>query len=152
MFFLAVQDSSIGQLVTLARLSHVPLTLLYSSLTKLFLLLLLALWKPSKIPSTRAFAQVNGTDTGLYQELMSHEYTRRALEMLDDDKLDREWIVRNVLGGLSAGFGLRGEHAVLLMQGPRGTYRTFAVVLDMPPAFTTLIILIGYVPQDCDID
>lgn len=28
--------------------------------------------------------------------------------MLDDEKLDREWIVRNVLGGMSAGFGLRG--------------------------------------------
>lgn len=28
--------------------------------------------------------------------------------MLDEDKLDREWVVRNVLGGMSAGFGLRG--------------------------------------------
>ena len=33
-----------------------------------------------------------------------------ALEILDDDKLDREWIVRNVLGGMSAGFGLRGAY------------------------------------------
>lgn len=31
-----------------------------------------------------------------------------AMELLDDDKLDREWIVRNVLGGMAAGFGLRG--------------------------------------------
>jgi hypothetical protein len=29
-------------------------------------------------------------------------------EILDDDKLDREWIIRNILGGMSAGFGLRG--------------------------------------------
>lgn len=29
--------------------------------------------------------------------------------MFDDDKLDREWVVRNVLGGMSAGFGLRGN-------------------------------------------
>jgi hypothetical protein len=28
--------------------------------------------------------------------------------MIDDDKLDREWAIRNVLGGMSAGFGLRG--------------------------------------------
>lgn len=31
-----------------------------------------------------------------------------SLEILDDDKLDREWVVRNVLGGMAAGFGLRG--------------------------------------------
>jgi hypothetical protein len=27
---------------------------------------------------------------------------------LDDDVLDRTWLVRNLLGGMSAGFGLRG--------------------------------------------
>lgn len=32
----------------------------------------------------------------------------RALTLLDDDKLDREWIVRNILGGMATGFGLRG--------------------------------------------
>lgn len=32
-----------------------------------------------------------------------------ALEILDEDRLDREWIVRNVLGGMAAGFGLRGK-------------------------------------------
>lgn len=31
-----------------------------------------------------------------------------VFEILDDDKLDREWVIRNVLGGMSAGFGLRG--------------------------------------------
>jgi hypothetical protein len=29
--------------------------------------------------------------------------------MLDDGVLDRAWVVRNVLGGMAAGFGLRGE-------------------------------------------
>lgn len=33
--------------------------------------------------------------------------------MLDDDKLDREWAIRNVLGGMSAGFGLRGMYSML---------------------------------------
>ncbi len=28
--------------------------------------------------------------------------------LLDDDVLDRTWLVRNLLGGMSAGFGLRG--------------------------------------------
>ena len=84
----------------LFRLSHVPLTLLYSSLTKLFLLLLLTLWKPSR--SSRSNDQTR----------LSEQYTgslRHALELLDDDKLNREWVVRNVLGGMAAGFGLRGE-------------------------------------------
>ena len=30
------------------------------------------------------------------------------LHLLDDDVLDRTWLVRNMLGGMSAGFGLRG--------------------------------------------
>ncbi|PSR74259.1 hypothetical protein PHLCEN_2v10003 [Hermanssonia centrifuga] len=48
-----------------------------------------------------------------------------ALEILDDDKLDREWVVRNILGGMAAGFGLR-------------------VVLDCHPFFTTIIIIVGW--------
>lgn len=90
------------------RLSHVPLTLLYSSLTKLFLLLLLALWKPSSAPSNRPAVYVNATEGSIFQELLAHNITQKALEILDDDKLDREWVVRNVLGGMAAGFGLRG--------------------------------------------
>lgn len=33
------------------------------------------------------------------------------LNILDEDSLDREWVVRNVLGGMAAGFGLRGKRA-----------------------------------------
>ena len=61
------------------------------------------------MPSTRVLAQRNGTETGWLDSFISHSATQQALEILDDDKLDREWIVRNVLGGLSAGFGLRGR-------------------------------------------
>ncbi|EJD06744.1 Arv1-domain-containing protein [Fomitiporia mediterranea MF3/22] len=106
-------------------LSQVPLTLLYSSLTKLFLLLLLALWKPSSVPSSQPSLPRNTTEASFFRDLMAHDVTRRALEMLDDDKLDREWVVRNVLGGMAAGFGLR-------------------VVLDIQPVFTTIIILTGW--------
>lgn len=35
-------------------------------------------------------------------------FITRALEILDEDQLDRQWVVRNVLGGMAAGFGLRG--------------------------------------------
>jgi len=48
-----------------------------------------------------------------------------ALEILNEDRLDREWVVRNVLGGMAAGFGLR-------------------VILDCHPIFTTMIILVGW--------
>lgn len=85
------------------RLSHIPLTLLYSSLTKLFLLLLLSLWKPSSAPSS---GDVSGTHISSFASI---EAARAALQVLDDDKLDREWVVRNVLGGMAAGFGLRGK-------------------------------------------
>ncbi|KAI5122524.1 hypothetical protein M0805_005251 [Coniferiporia weirii] len=106
------------------RISHIPLTILYSSLTKLFLLLLLALWKPSSVPSGRTSPASSG-EGGLLEGLLAHEVTQKALEILDDDKLDREWVVRNVLGGMAAGFGLR-------------------VVLDIHPWFTTMVILIGW--------
>jgi len=112
------------------RLSHVPLTLLYSSLTKLFLLLLLSVWKPtSSVTNTSiihtshsriSHESVNSTTT-----ILDNWVIQTALELLDEDKLDREWIVRNLLGGMAAGFGLR-------------------VVLDIHPVFTTIIVLSGW--------
>ncbi|KAJ7183294.1 Arv1-like family-domain-containing protein [Mycena filopes] len=89
------------------RFSLIPLTLFYSSLTKLFLLFLLTIWRPSAGSAPR----------------QSNSY---AFQLFDDDKVDREWVVRNVLGGMSAGFGLR-------------------VVLDSHPFFTTIIIISGWV-------
>ena len=84
------------------RLSHVPLTLLYSSLSKLFLLFLLSIWRPSTTNSTQIFTErAKGT-------ILAHPIINSALEILDDDKLDKEWVIRNVLGGMAAGFGLRG--------------------------------------------
>ncbi|KAF9815826.1 hypothetical protein IEO21_04338 [Rhodonia placenta] len=96
------------------RYSHVPLTLLYSSLTKLFLLFLLSIWRPA--PSA---APVGIDATSIHPIAVS------ILRVFDEDQLDREWIVRNVLGGMAAGFGLR-------------------VVLDCHPVFTTAIILVGW--------
>ncbi|KAF9031506.1 Arv1-domain-containing protein [Hymenopellis radicata] len=92
------------------RFALIPLALFYSSVTKLFLLFLLTIWKPSTsvIPVS--------SNTPLYMML------------LDDDKLDKEWIVRNVLGGMSAGFGLR-------------------VVLDCHPVFTMMIIVFGWLAK-----
>ncbi|KAF8207012.1 Arv1-like family-domain-containing protein [Mycena galopus ATCC 62051] len=91
------------------RFSLIPLALFYSSLTKLFLLFLLTIWRPSSGPSPLR------TSSSVFQ-------------LFDDDKIDREWIVRNVLGGMSAGFGLR-------------------VVLDVHPLFTTTIIIAGWVAK-----
>jgi len=96
------------------RLSHVPLTLLYSSLTKLFLLLMLSIWRPENTDPTHI-------SWGKYDIPVLDG----ALELLDEDKLDRQWVVRNVLGGMAAGFGLR-------------------VILDCHPILTALIILGGW--------
>lgn len=97
------------------RYSHVPLTLFYSSLTKLFLLFLLSIWRPT--PTNHLSTSADGAFT--------HPVITQALDIFDEDKLDREWMVRNVLGGMAAGFGLR-------------------VVLDCHPFFTTTIILTGW--------
>lgn len=101
------------------RLSLVPLSLFYSSLTKYFLLLLLTVWLPAS-PST-------STSQSLPPWVLTqNQAVRSAFQMLDDDKLDREWVIRNVLGGMSAGFGLR------------------VILDDIQPLFTTLIIIFGW--------
>ncbi|KAF8159233.1 Arv1-like family-domain-containing protein [Crassisporium funariophilum] len=106
------------------RLSLISLSLFYSSLPKVFLLLLLTIWLPTGFPSSPP------TENPLpdwAKLLWKHDSSAVAsvLKVLDDDKLDREWIVRNVLGGMSAGFGLR-------------------VILDIHTMFTTIIILAGW--------
>ena len=60
---------------------------------KLFLLFLLVIWRPPE--STSHHKDPN-------------EVLGRFLEIFDESNLDREWLVRNILGGLAAGFGLRG--------------------------------------------
>ncbi|KAI0784548.1 Arv1-domain-containing protein [Abortiporus biennis] len=103
------------------RYSLVPLSLLYSSLTKLFLLFLLSIWRPetSKAEIRPLPPQFNASHMFTNPVLLS------AIEILDEDRLDREWVVRNVLGGMAAGFGLR-------------------VVLDCAPVYTTMVILVGW--------
>ena len=85
------------------------MTLLYSSLSKLFLLFLLSIWKPSTTNSTQVFTErAKGT-------ILAHPVINSALEILDDDKLDKEWVIRNILGGMASGFGLRGVSFRLLL-------------------------------------
>lgn len=108
------------------RLVLIPLTLLYSSITKLFLLLLLSVWYSPVQKSITP--QLNSKVTSALSKLENHP-TRMAVglivHMFDDDVFDRKWVARNILGGMSAGFGLR-------------------VVLDTHPTITTLAILGGW--------
>ena len=67
------------------------------------------------------------------------------LETLDDDKLDREWIVRNILGGMSAGFGLRGKFSCLNFTMHNYMLPFFVVILGIHPFFTTIMILAGWI-------
>lgn len=94
-----------------ARFSHVPLTLFYSSLTKLFLLFCLSIWRPDAAAPHHGSQSSAAPLAPLHPHAAAfshHPLVVRALGLLDEDTLDREWVVRNVLGGMSAGFGLRG--------------------------------------------
>src|SRR6266852_583455 len=79
------------------RYSHISLCLFYSSLLKFLLLVVLSIWGPqvSKYTPPPAYVYKMPLESPLWH-------------LLDDDVLDRTWLVRNLLGGMSAGFGLRG--------------------------------------------
>jgi lipid intermediate transporter len=121
------------------RYSHISLCLFYSSLTKFLLLVVLSIWGPQVPRNTHPHAYV-------YKMPLESP----LWHLLDDGVLDRTWLVRNLLGGMSAGFGLRGalRRRVVALKGeffevPRFLFQT--VVLDCHPLFTSLIILLGWV-------
>ncbi|KZS91732.1 Arv1-domain-containing protein [Sistotremastrum niveocremeum HHB9708] len=107
---------------------HIPLTLLYSSLPKLFLLFLLTIWPstPSSLPasSTSSISSPTGIPRSSWYPPPPNPIGT-ILDLLTEEKLDREWVVRNVLGGMAVGFGLR-------------------VVLDCHSLLMMLIILVGW--------
>jgi lipid intermediate transporter len=105
-----------------SRLFHIPLTLLYSSLPKLFLLFLLSIWRPSsvRLPSSPISNPVE-TST-LFHGLLYYpsfsfpaRYLDFVMQTFDNDRIDREWVVRNLLGGMAAGFGLRGLSTIYFL-------------------------------------
>ncbi|TIA85955.1 hypothetical protein E3P99_03841 [Wallemia hederae] len=96
--------------------TQISLAILYSSFAKLFLLLLLVIADPSSGGHARHARQARQAHTNLLQ----HLYTA-----LDDNQIDRPWIVNTIVGGMSAGFGLR-------------------VLLNTPPITSTLVILAGW--------
>jgi hypothetical protein len=80
-----------------SRYSHISLCLFYSSLAKFMLLVVLAIWGPQ-------VRKDSPPPTYVYKI----PFEGPLWHLLDDDVLDRTWLVRNLLGGMSAGFGLRG--------------------------------------------
>jgi len=86
----------------------VPLSLFYSSIPKLFLLSLLTIWGPT---SSRTLSSGDGPPLGWLPQMSDDNPLKFVLKFLNDDILDREWLVRNLLGGMSAGFGLRGQRS-----------------------------------------
>ena len=93
----------------------IPLAIFYSSLTKLFFLLLLSIWRPDS-PSSIEPARVRYAS--LWKRNATTDLISKALDVWDEDLLDREWVIRNVLGGMSTGFGLRGSSP---NENPRGS-------------------------------
>jgi len=117
-------------------MSLIPLTVLYSSFTKYFLLFLLTIWRPS-------VSKPGGAPYQFQSSYYENPLIIRALEIWDEDKLDREWVVRNVLGGMAAGFGLRGN-VYSGFAPPSWLSSACTVVLDCHPIFTTIVILVGW--------
>jgi len=103
------------------RYSHISLCLFYSSLTKFLLLVVLAIWEPHADRRETPHRHHHHHHSGYVYKL---PLEGPLWHLLDDDMLDRTWLVRNMLGGMSAGFGLR-------------------VVLDCHPFSTSLVILLG---------
>ncbi|KAH9960800.1 Arv1-like family-domain-containing protein [Russula dissimulans] len=103
--------------------SHISLCLFYSSLTKFLLLVVLAIWEPhaDRRETPHRHHWPHDHHSGYVYKL---PLEGPLWHLLDDDTLDRTWLVRNMLGGMSVGFGLR-------------------VVLDCHPFFTSLVILLG---------
>lgn len=125
------------------RFSLIPLTIFYSSLTKLFLLFLLTIWRPASSASAHDNDQPKTWNGTTYNNI----FISSALEVFDDDKLDREWVVRNILGGMSAGFGLRGTFSSSALKYGNMSWLNLllnSVILDCHPFFTTIIILGGW--------
>ncbi|KIK58012.1 hypothetical protein GYMLUDRAFT_45575 [Collybiopsis luxurians FD-317 M1] len=104
------------------RFSLIPLVLFYSSFTKLFFLFLLTIWRPSRV------AHRTPPSNGTVSTPLPFDLNLDILDFMTDDNLDKEWIVRNVLGGMSAGFGLR-------------------VILDIHPLITSIIIFFGWMTK-----
>lgn len=124
----------------------ISFSLFYSSITKLFLLFLLTIW----LPASSQHTQNIHTPLPEWTKLLSANSTafvQSAMHVFDDDKLDREWIVRNILGGMCAGFGLRGTYLLCPMcrQESLSPSIYFLVILDIHPIFSTIVILAGWV-------
>jgi hypothetical protein len=101
-----------------SRYSHISLCLFYSSLTKFMLLVVLAIWGPQVKRDAPPLAYV-----------YKLPFDGSVWHLLDDDVLDRTWLVRNLLGGVSAGFGLRGAPSL-----SRLSERTGPLDISLPPS------------------
>lgn len=121
------------------RLPHIPLALLYASLTKFFLLFLLSIWPPM---------QSSPSSLKVPSYLADYPLTLYGWNIFNDLILDREWLVRNLLGGMAAGFGLRGKVSTVAW-GPGipkfAQQNSHLVVLDTHPFIITGVIIAGWV-------
>jgi hypothetical protein len=123
----------------------------YSSFTKLFLLLLLSIWRSSN-PLSSDSRTTTTRPLELPAVLSNHAWIKTLLEVFDEDVLDREWVVRNLIGGMAAGFGLRGRwpfsclSSAPYLLNPSRPPSVFGipVALDCPPSITTAVILFGW--------
>lgn len=101
------------RMLTVRSVSNVQISLaiFYSSFAKLFLLLLLVIADP--VPQSSSTFSSLPVDflSGIHLSDDNRKAVWNVYTFLDDDRIDRPWIVNTVVGGMSAGFGLRGEQS-----------------------------------------
>jgi len=61
--------------------------------------------------------------------------------VFDDDRLNREWLLRNLLGGMASGFAIRGKYALPRLDGVTDI---FLVVLNGRPLVAAFIVLFAW--------
>jgi uncharacterized protein YejL (UPF0352 family) len=121
--FTWVSHGSSGDWQLTLRPMLVPLTLLYTSLLPLVLQLSLAIWYTPPVPTASSVSSAS-LNSLLPVESRLHPELRAFVDALDEfwTQGDRVWAGTRLLGGMSAGFGLR----VLL---PTKPWETTAIVL-----------------------
>ncbi|TIC69612.1 hypothetical protein E3Q03_01249 [Wallemia mellicola] len=112
---------------------QISLAIFYSSFAKLFLLLLLIIADPMPQSSSTVSSVPDNFLTGMHLTDDNRKAVWNVYTSLDDDRIDRPWIVNTVVGGMSAGFGLR-------------------VLLNTSPITSTIIILSGWIARSVTLE
>jgi lipid intermediate transporter len=89
---------------------------------------LLVIWRPAE--------SLHGATSAVGDNFFEVVY-----HVFDDDRLNREWLLRNLLGGMASGFAIRGKHALHRLDGVTDIS---LVVLNGRPLVAAFIVLFAW--------